>query len=133
MDGRGTPLAILQTGANAHESPLLAAVVDAVPRIKTPRGGRRKRPDKLHADKAYAGRPNREHLRRRHVQARIARRGIESKERLGRHRWTVERTLSWLNRYRRLRIRYERRQDTHQAFLLLACSLIVLRRIEGRF
>jgi transposase len=132
-EGRGTPLAILQSGANAHESPLLEAVVDAVPRIKTPRGGRRKRPDKLHADKAYDGRPNRDRLRRRHIKARIARKGIESKERLGRHRWKVERTFSWLNRFRRLRIRYERRADTYQAFLLLGCALIALRRIEGRF
>jgi transposase len=45
----------------------------------------------------------------------------------------VERTFSWLNRFRRLRVRYERRDDTYQAFLLLGCSLIALRRIEGRF
>ena len=112
---------------------MLAAVVDAVPRIATPRGGRRKRPDKLHADKAYDGRPNRQRLRRRHIKARIARKGVESKERLGRHRWQVERTFSWLNRFRRLRVRDERREDTHQAFLLLACSLVTLRRVEGRF
>ena len=126
-------MAILQSGANAHESPLLAAVVDAVPRIRTPRGGRRKRPEKLHADKAYDGRPNRERLRRRRIKARIARKGVETSERLGRHRWKVERTLSWLNRFRRLKVRYERREDTHQAFLLLGCSLIALRRIEGRY
>jgi transposase len=124
---------VLQTGANAHESPLLEPLLDAVPWIRTPRGGRRKRPDKLHADKAYAGRPNRQRLRRRHIKARIARKGIESTERLGRHRWKVERTFSWLNRFRRLRVRYERREDTHQALLLLACSLIALRRREGRF
>ena len=124
---------MLHTGANAHESPLLERLVDAVPRIKTPRGGRRKRPEKLHADKAYEGRPNRERLRRRRIKARIARKGVESGERLGRHRWKVERTLSWLNRFRRLRIRYERHAETHQAFLLLGCSLIALRRPAGRF
>ena len=133
VDGRGTPLAIVQSGANAHEGPLLEAVVDAVPRIETPRGGRRKRPEKLHADKAYDGRPNRQRLRRRRIKARIARKGVESSERLGRHRWKVERTLSWLNRFRRLKVRYERRAETHQAFLLLACSLIALRRIADRF
>jgi transposase len=37
---------------------------------------------------------------------RIARKGIDSSERLGRHRWVVERTLAWLNQYRRLTIRY---------------------------
>jgi transposase len=45
----------------------------------------------------------------------------------------VERTLAWLGRFKRLAICYERRADIHQGFLLLACSLICLRRIEGRF
>jgi transposase len=58
---------------------------------------------------------------------RIARHGIESSERLGRHRWVVERTLSWLNRLRRLKVRYERRADIHQAFLSLGCALICWR------
>jgi transposase len=133
VDGHGTPLAIVQSGANAHESPLLAALIDAVPRLRTPHGGRRQRPAKLHADKAYASRANRAHLRRRHIKARIARKGIEPSERLGRHRWKVERTFSWLNRFRRLKIRYERSSETYQAFLLLAASLIALRRIEERF
>ena len=58
-------------------------------------------------------------LRRRGIIPRIARRGSESRERLGRYRWVVERTLSWLNRFRRLKVRYERRADIHQAFLSL--------------
>jgi len=50
-----------------------------------------------------------------------------SSEKLGRHRWVVERTLlAWLARYRRLSIRYERRDDIHEAFLHLGCSLICL-------
>src|SRR5919205_400267 len=66
-------------------------------------------------------------LRRRHITARIARRSIESRERLGRHRWVVERTLSWIARFRRLAVRYERRADIHLAFLVLACALICVR------
>jgi transposase len=42
---------------------------------------------------------------------------------LGRHRWVVERTLVWLNRYRRLTVRYERRADIHLTFLTLGCAL----------
>jgi transposase len=61
---------------------------------------------------------------------RIARRGIESSERLGRHRWVVVGTLSWLNRYRRLKVRYERRYDIHQAFLDLGCALICWRYVH---
>ena len=64
---------------------------------------------------------------------RIARRGIDSSERLGRHRWVVERTLAWLGGFRRLTIRYERRAELHLAFLHLACSLISLRRLQGGF
>src|SRR5207247_2431585 len=66
-----------------------------------------------------------------HAQAphhpRIARCGVEPKNRLGRYRWVVERTLSWLNRFRRLKIRYEHRADIHLAFLQLGCALISLR------
>jgi hypothetical protein len=64
-------------------------------------------------------------LRKRGIKCRIARKGIESSEKLGRHRWVVERTLlAWLAKYRRLTIRYERREDIHEAFLHLGCSLI---------
>jgi len=41
--------------------------------------------------------------------------------------WVVERRLSWLNRFRRLKIRYEHRPDIHLAFLQLGCALISLR------
>lgn len=54
----------------------------------------------------------------------MARRGIENSRKLGRHRWVVERTFSWLYRFRRLTIRYERRADIHCAFLELGCALI---------
>ncbi len=53
-------------------------------------------------------------LRVRGIIARIARRGQDSSPHLGRHRWMVERTLAWLNRFRRLRVRYECRADIHK-------------------
>ena len=80
--------------------------------------------EKLHADKAYDARRSRQYLRRCGVADRIARKGVESRERLGRYRWVVERTLAWLGRSRRLTIRYERRAEIHQAFLSLGCALI---------
>lgn len=58
------------------------------------------------------------------IRVRIARKGIDSSARLGRHRWVVERTLEWLNCFRRLTVGYKRRADTHQAFLALGCGLI---------
>jgi transposase len=63
-------------------------------------------------------------LRRCGIKSRIARKGIDSSEKLGRHRWVVERTLAWLAKYRMLTIRYERRDDIHEAFVYLGCSLI---------
>jgi transposase len=124
VDRAGVPLAARLTGANRHEPVVFEEVVDAIPPIKRPSGHRRKRPAKLHADKAYDVPRCRRALSRRHIKVRIARKGKESSERLGRHRWVVERTLAWLNRYRRLTVRYERRDDIHEAFLSLGCALI---------
>jgi len=108
----------------------LETIVDEVEPIRTPKGGRRKRPDKLHADKGFDSAANREALRERGITPRIARRGIDSSERLGCYRWVVERTLSWLNRFRRLRIRYERDANIHRAFLFLGCALICFHHLE---
>ena len=124
VDRNGVPLAVIHTAANVHDSKVLEEVVDAISPIRKPRGRPRKCPRKLHADKGYDSGGCRAALRKRGITPRIARRGIESSERLGRYRWVVERTLSWLNRYRRLKVRYERRADVHQAFLDLGCALI---------
>ena len=124
VDRKGVPLAVRHTGANVHDSKMLEKVVDAIAPIRRPRGRPRKRPEKLHADKAYDFGRCRKALRERGSKSRIARRGVEPSERLGRYRWVVERTLSWLNRFRQLKVRYERRADVHQAFLGLGCALI---------
>jgi len=124
VDRQGIPLAVTQSPANAHASTMLEATVDAIRPTTRPSGQRRKRPAKLHADKGYDYKRCRDALRRRHIVPRIARRGIERSDRLGRHRWVVERTLAWLNRVRRLTVRYDRRADIHQAFLTLGCALI---------
>lgn len=123
------------TGANRHAAqrapaPLLLPLVDAIPRIKTPRGGRRKRPGEVHADKGYDFPVNRRALRNRRIIPRIARKGIDAKERLGRYRWVVERTHAWRNQFKRLAIRDERRGDIHEAVLHLGCSLICLKALD---
>jgi len=124
VDRQGIPLAVTVSAANVHDSQMMLETVDAIVPIRGRRGRPRRRPGKLHADKAYDSKALRAELRKRNITPRIARRGIESSERLGRHRWVVERTLAWLNRYRRLRVRYERRADIHEAFLLIGCALI---------
>ncbi len=124
----GIPLAVLVSAANVHDSKMMLATVDAIEPIRAKTRGRpRRRPHKLHADKGYDYRHLRLALRKRRIIPRIARCGVEPKNRLGRYRWVVERTLSWLNRFRRLKIRYEHRADIHLAFLQLGCALISLR------
>ncbi|WP_419555869.1 IS5 family transposase [Roseomonas marmotae] len=132
-DRRGIPLAFLLTGANTHDSKPFEDLLDAVPPVAGKPGRPRRRPDKLHADKAYDHRRCRRACLRRGIKHRIARRGIESSQRLGKHRWVIERTFAWVNRFRRLAIRYERRLDIHHALTALACSLICLNALQERF
>jgi transposase len=111
------PLATTLTGAHVHDSKAFENLIDAIPPVQGQIGRLRIRPEKLHADKAYDYPRCRRFLRKR---------GIESSEKLGRHRWVVERTLAWISRCRRLRVCYERRADIHLDFLLLCCSLLCL-------
>ena len=109
---------------------LLAATLDAVPGVRRGRGRPRKRPAKLHADKAYDHRRCRAECRARSVTPRIARRGVDTSQKLGRHRWVVERTFAWLDQFRRLTVRYERRADIHRAFTTLGCAIIRMNQIR---
>lgn len=119
------------SAANVHDSMLFEPMLDAIPPLKTGRRGRpRHRPDKAHADKGYDFRKCRAACRRRKIKHRIARKGMESKEKLGRHRWVIERTLAWLARYRRLTIRYERLPAMHQAALHIGCALICFKFLQ---
>jgi transposase len=136
VDRTGVPLAVTVSGANVHDSQRLDVTVDAIPPLRLAgkrRGRPRHRPAKLHADKGYDYPKRRQALRRRGIIPRIARRGIASRERLGRYRWVVERTLSWLNRFRWLKVRYERRAEIHEAFLSLGCALVCWNLVQGRF
>ena len=119
------------SGANRNDSMMLAPTLDAVPGVRARHRGRpRRRPDKLHADKGYDHRRCRRECRARGIKPRIARRGVESSQKLGRHRWVVERTFAWLNQFRRLTVRYERRADLHLALITLACAVICLRQVR---
>jgi len=130
-DGQGTPLAITHTGANVHDSEQAIPLIDAIPPIKRPAGGRRKRPDKAFADRAYdAEQKIRVALRQRSIQPFIAKRNTEHGSGLGVHRCVVEWVFSWLFQNRRLRVRYEKRADIHTAFLTIGCLLICWNRLE---
>ncbi len=127
VDRQGIPLAATLSAANVHDSQMMEQTIDAIHPVAGRPGRPRHRPAKAHLDKGYDSRRCRAALRQRGIISRIARRGVESKERLGQHRWVVERTFAWLHAFRRLRIRYEQNHDHHLAMLKLACALICWR------
>jgi transposase len=118
------------SAANTNDSYALTPLVQAIPAIRSRRGPRRRKPDKLHADKAYDHAELRTWIRRRGIRVRIARKGIESSEKLGRHRWVIERTISWLTGCRRLTIHYERQASHFLAFLTLAAAITCFKQLQ---
>ena len=128
-DAAGVPLVVGISAANTHDSQALEPMVRALPAVRSRRGPRRRRPDKLPADKGYDYDVYRDWLRERGITPRIARRGIDTGERLGRHRWKIERTIAWFTGYRRLTIRYERHAHLFGAFLSLAASITCYKKL----
>lgn len=132
-DRNGVPLSLGISGANMHDSLGLELLVRGIPPIRSRCGRRHRRPAKLHADKGYDYDHLRKWLRehRIHIRHRIARKGIESSTRLGRHRWVVERAVSWRAGCRRLHRRYERKAEHFLAFVGMAAALISYRRLTN--
>jgi transposase len=128
-EGGGLPLTVVVTAANLTDTTVFAALLDDVPPIRTPSGRRRTRPAAVHADKAYDSAANWAWLHRHGIRPRIARRGVESSTRLGRHRWKIERALSWLSCFRRLQVRWDRDSGRFFAFVLVACALVCFNRL----
>ncbi len=100
---------------------MFVETIDAIPFSR--------RPVKVHADKGYDSQALRDALQERGIQDRIARRRVDSSEKLGGHRWVVERTHSWLNGFRRLKIRYERKARCTRRCCSLGCALICFPRM----
>jgi len=133
-DGRGVPLAVRLTGANRHDSKEALPLVDAIPSLQGERGRPRSRPDCVLGDRAYDAEAIRSGLRARHIVPVLGVRRTKHGSGLGQFRWVVERTFAWLNQFRRLRVRYDKRAEIHEAFLSLGCALICrhsLRKIWG--
>jgi len=125
-DANGIPLALTLTAANRNDITQLLPLVDKV----VPCGRHQKfRPAQLLADRAYDSKKHRAELRARGIRPRIAKRQTEHGSGLGRYRWVVERTFSWLHGFRRLARRHERRADIHEALMTLGASLICLRHV----
>jgi transposase len=111
----------------------LLPLVHAIPPVSGQPGRPRRRPDRVQGDRAYDSQRHRDALVRLDIEPVLARRRVEHGSKLGEYRWVVERTLSWLHQFRRLRVRYERRADIHEAFMSLGCVIICWRNLQNAF
>jgi transposase len=130
-EGHGLPLATELSGANRHDITKLLKLVVGIPAVRGKPGRPRSRPERLYADRAYDSEDARRLLACMGIQPHIARRGAKHGSGLGRYRYVVERTISWLHQQRRLRVRYDRRDDIHDGFLKCTCCLICLRALDS--
>lgn len=126
-DAEGIPIGVAIAGANVHDKHLVEETLDAVA-IRGPRGPRR--PKHLCLDKGYDYHDTEQSVRARRIVPHIRRRGeapligcVRGKPR----RWVVERTNSWHNNFRALKIRYEIKGANYLALLELACAIIAFR------
>ncbi|MEV6537111.1 IS5 family transposase [Streptomyces sp. NPDC051639] len=130
VDGQGIPLAVSLTGGNRNDVTQLLPLLDKIPPVAGRVGRPRRRPDALLADRGYDHDKYRRLLWARGIRPVIAKRGEPHGTGLGIFRYVVERTIAWLHGFRRLRIRWERRDDIHEAFLGLAVCLITHRHVQ---
>jgi putative transposase len=125
-DGRGVPLGVAIAGANAHDQKLFDATLDSIP-VRRPRPTRGKR-QHLCCDKGFDADTIRRSAKRRRYTPHIQSRGEEQTQKRRRghraRRWVVERIASWINRFRRLLVRWEKKAINYLAMLHLAFAYI---------
>jgi transposase len=126
-DAGGIPLAITLTGGHRNDVTQLLPLVDGVGPARGKVGRPRLHAEQLIADRGYDHDKYRRELRKRGVKPVVARRNTQHGSGLGKLRWVVERTFAWLHFFRRLRIRWERLPEIHEAFMHLACAVICQR------
>ncbi len=132
-DAEGTPLSAAVSGANRPDGKYLIPLIDAIPKIRGKVGAPLFRPEEAVADKACTWNSNVVLLSVRGIQAWLPERGTDDDRHPGIFRWVVERSIAWLRQYRRFRVRYERRDDTHESLLSLGCALICYKRLMRSF
>lgn len=126
VDAHGIPLAVDVTAANVNDVMELIPLTISIPPLKGKAGPPKSRPKSLQGDRGYDSDAGRWILRWLGIVPVIAKRHTPHGSGLGRTRWVVERTLSWLHNFGRLRLRKERRSDIHRAFMSLGASMICL-------
>jgi len=130
VDARGVPLSLVVTGANLHDCKGLQPVLAGV-RIRDPRPAKAKH-DHLCADRGYDYPFARQLVVARGYTPHIRARGEEQKARRGRRRarrWVVEACHSWLNRFRKILVRFEKTLAGALGLLELACAIICWRQV----
>jgi putative transposase len=125
-EGNGMPIGVAIDGANRHDMKLTERTLES---IVVARPDPREKPQNMCMDKGYDYKDIRELLAQWGYTAHIKTRGEEKKEKetipgYRARRWVVERTHSWMNRFRRLLIRWEKRSENYLGFLHLACAFI---------
>jgi putative transposase len=129
-DRRGAPLSLCVSGANRHDKRMALPVVDAIA-VERPAPSN-EHPQHMCGDKGYDFDDVREGFEQRGYTVHIARRGMVQKRRGRKHkarRWVVERTHSWLNRHRRLLVRWEKSDKNYVALIHFAFSIQLYRLI----
>jgi putative transposase len=132
VDGGGVPLALVVTGANRHDVSQLEAVLDS---IVVERPDIFEYPQHVCLDRGYAGEPALEIVVLRGFIPHIRGRGEEKKERVDNpghkaRRWVVEVTHSWINRFRKLLVRFEKLTSSYLGLLMFACAFIAFRKAD---
>ena len=123
----GVPLESRTAGANASDHTQIIPLVLDFPRTGGKPGRPKELPDELYADRGYDSDSTRWLLRWLGVEPHIAKRKVPHGSGLGKVRWVVERTISWLKGLRRMRVRYDRLGVIRDAFTTLAASVICYR------
>ena len=124
VDRHGVRLAIRTDGANASDHTQIIPLVLDFPKVGGKPGRPKGMPDDLYADRGYDSDDTRWILRWLGIEPHIGRRNTTHGSGLGKVRWVVERTISWLKGLRRMRVRYDRLGVIRDAWTSLAASVI---------
>src|SRR5581483_2804137 len=117
-DAKGIPLSATLTAANVNDVEEVLHVLTSMPPVGGKPGPKRQNPERLQGDRGYDSEPTRTVLRWLGITPVLAARGTEHGSGLGVYRWLVERTISWLHSFGRLRRRLDRLTEVQEAFLL---------------
>ena len=127
VDRHGVPLAIRTAGANASDHTQIIPLILDFPKVAGQPGRPKQRPDQVMADRGFDSQDTRALLSWLGMEPIIGKRNTPHGSGLGKVRWVVERTISWLKGLRRMRIRYDRLKVIQDAWNTLAASIICFR------